>query len=124
MARPKARASDVPPEPATVPDRLVRRCAANLPIGSEWIFGAGNVRIEPGGRAWLDPLARPAASTELEAMRANQFMVQIRLVEGGAEMTVSRTRAHPREPTGKPEPKNGVPWIPIVKVVEVEGPLA
>ena len=124
MARPKTRASDVPPEAATVPDRLVRRCAANLPVGSAWIFGAGSVRIEPSGRALLDPLARPVASTELATVRANKFMVLIRLVEGGAEMTVARTLVHPWEPTGEPEPRNGVPWIPIVNVVEVEGPLA
>ena len=114
--------SDLP----QIPRRSVMPSASTAPIGAKLVFPYSAVRVDTDFHCWVDPSAKPGIATKQSdgTLLYDGASLSLERVEGGFRLDLtaeipSRNSRQPRpfEAVAKPEPTNGVEWIPVVEIV-------
>jgi hypothetical protein len=106
------------PLSAKMPLRYTRTTAMTMLPGSRAVFPKTSLVVGPDLRCWIDPLSVPVEKVQRLSGTINSVIDTISLerTTEGFRVDLSMIRT-PFEIGGMPEPKHGIPWIPVIDLI-------
>ena len=106
------------PNSAKLPLSYTKVTAVTMTAGSRAVFPRSALLVGPDLRCWIDPLSQPLEKVQRLSGTINSVIdtLSVERTAEGCRVDLGMIRT-PFEISGTPEPKQGIPWIPVVGIV-------
>jgi hypothetical protein len=106
------------PVPAKIRLSYTKTTAVTMAPGARAVFPRSAMAVGPDLRCWIDPLCQPLEKVQRISGTFNSVVDTLSLerTADGFRVDLGMIRT-PFDIGGTPEPKQGIPWIPVVDIV-------